>query len=88
MHQFRAAQPALLYLSPACILSVACTALFRGELQKFWSWSDEDEESKKDVDAKQELSKSAQNGNGKMIDSATSTALDSEARENSNVRHR
>ncbi|RKP02648.1 hypothetical protein CXG81DRAFT_10550, partial [Caulochytrium protostelioides] len=33
MHTFRAAQPALLYLSPACILSVLLTAFIRGDLK-------------------------------------------------------
>ena len=32
MHTFNAAQPALLYLSPAAILSVLLTALLRGEV--------------------------------------------------------
>ncbi|EKM80937.1 hypothetical protein AGABI1DRAFT_56125 [Agaricus bisporus var. burnettii JB137-S8] len=40
MHVFRAAQPALLYLSPACILSFVITATFRGELGEAWNWSD------------------------------------------------
>ena len=34
MHTFKAAQPALLYLSPACILSVLLTAAVRGELKQ------------------------------------------------------
>ncbi|KAI8912931.1 peptidase A22B, signal peptide peptidase, partial [Powellomyces hirtus] len=33
MHNFKAAQPALLYLSPACIFSVLLTGLARGELK-------------------------------------------------------
>lgn len=44
MHTFRAAQPALLYLSPACILSVLATAAVRGELQDLWSFADGEEE--------------------------------------------
>ncbi|OBZ68284.1 Minor histocompatibility antigen H13 [Grifola frondosa] len=44
MHFFKKAQPALLYLSPACILSFIATALIRGELKEAWSWSDEPEE--------------------------------------------
>ncbi|GAA5967632.1 hypothetical protein JCM8115_007009 [Rhodotorula mucilaginosa] len=44
MHYFRAAQPALLYLSPACILAVALTALARGELNAFWRYVEEEEE--------------------------------------------
>ncbi|KAI0254114.1 signal peptide peptidase-domain-containing protein [Lactifluus subvellereus] len=40
MHVFRAAQPALLYLSPACILSFVFTAWRRGELIEVWEWND------------------------------------------------
>ncbi|KAK4054418.1 hypothetical protein OIV83_000912 [Microbotryomycetes sp. JL201] len=49
MHTFKAAQPALLYLSPACILSVIGCAISRNELQQLWSFQeldDEEEESK------------------------------------------
>jgi minor histocompatibility antigen H13 len=46
MHVFRAAQPALLYLSPACILSFLLTALARGELKAAWAWSDDPEKEK------------------------------------------
>jgi len=41
MHVFGHAQPALLYLSPACILSFFATALALGELKDAWSWSDD-----------------------------------------------
>jgi len=41
MHRFEKAQPALLYLSPACILSFVVTAGIRGELKQAWSWSDD-----------------------------------------------
>jgi len=44
MHIFEKAQPALLYLSPACVLSFVMTALIRGELMSAWSWSDGPEE--------------------------------------------
>jgi len=47
MHNFQAAQPALLYLSPACILSVLITAAARGELGAVFSYQAEDG-SKKD----------------------------------------
>jgi minor histocompatibility antigen H13 len=40
MHMFKAAQPALLYLSPACMLSFFLTALIRGELKEAWYWID------------------------------------------------
>lgn len=44
MHTFKAAQPALLYLSPACILSVLAVAAARGEVSQLWSYNDGDEE--------------------------------------------
>ncbi|KAI0341989.1 hypothetical protein BDW22DRAFT_1358101 [Trametopsis cervina] len=44
MHVFRAAQPALLYLSPACILSFVLTASVRGELSDAWKWTEESPE--------------------------------------------
>jgi minor histocompatibility antigen H13 len=49
MHLFKAAQPALLYLSPACILSVLIVALVRGELSDVFSYehSTEDKNDKK-----------------------------------------
>ncbi|KAH9961237.1 signal peptide peptidase-domain-containing protein [Russula dissimulans] len=40
MHLFHAAQPALLYLSPACILSFIFTAWRRGELIEAWRWNE------------------------------------------------
>lgn len=45
MHTFHSAQPALLYLSPACVGSVGLVALARGEWEGLWKWQDgEDEE--------------------------------------------
>jgi len=62
MHVFGKAQPALLYLSPACILSFFVTALARGELKSVWSWSDEPE---KLPDSAEETSgETKPNGNG------------------------
>ncbi|KAF5386018.1 hypothetical protein D9615_002521 [Tricholomella constricta] len=43
MHFFGKAQPALLYLSPACILSFVLTAAIRGELRDAWNWNDDPE---------------------------------------------
>ncbi|KAG6862257.1 hypothetical protein C0995_002188 [Termitomyces sp. Mi166 len=40
MHNFKTAQPALLYLSPAGILSFYITAAVRGELREAMKWSD------------------------------------------------
>jgi len=89
MHQFKAAQPALLYLSPACILSVTFTALVRGELQTFWKYTDEDEEAQ--IKAKEEstskLDKSDKS-NGHGVDVATSTAIDSSVNVSETVKRR
>ncbi|KAJ1869154.1 hypothetical protein LPJ71_012186, partial [Coemansia sp. S17] len=49
-----AAQPALLYLSPACILAVVVTAVARGEVSAVFSYS---EETKKDEDESAESTK-------------------------------
>jgi len=40
MHVFQAAQPALLYLSPSCMLAFFVTALVRGEFKEAWRWVD------------------------------------------------
>ncbi|KAJ7072339.1 signal peptide peptidase-domain-containing protein [Mycena amicta] len=45
MHVFKAAQPALLYLSPACIGAfVVVSGVVRRELGAAWAWSDVDED--------------------------------------------
>jgi minor histocompatibility antigen H13 len=54
MHCFKAAQPALLYLSPACIISVLLTAAVRGELKELFAYTTEEE---KDEDKKKQKSK-------------------------------
>lgn len=52
MHFFKAAQPALLYLSPACTGAVFLTAAVRGEFKQVWSWTDGEEEEKEKEDEK------------------------------------
>ncbi|KAK3830777.1 MAG: minor 13 [Linnemannia elongata] len=42
MHTFKAAQPALLYLSPACILSVLFMGLIRGEIKEVFAYTSEE----------------------------------------------
>ncbi|KAJ7346604.1 peptidase A22B, signal peptide peptidase [Mycena albidolilacea] len=44
MHLFGKAQPALLYLSPACIVSFGLTGVFKGDLGAAWAWSDDEED--------------------------------------------
>jgi len=51
MHVFKAAQPALLYLVPACIVFSAATGLVLGEFKKLWDYT-EDPETKKEEGAK------------------------------------
>ncbi|KAF9897758.1 hypothetical protein BX616_005040 [Lobosporangium transversale] len=48
MHTFKAAQPALLYLSPACILSVLVMGLARGEIKEVFAYTSEEDEKKED----------------------------------------
>jgi len=48
MIQFNAAQPALLYLVPACLGSSLLCALVRGELKQLFEYSEEDEEENKE----------------------------------------
>ncbi|CAO3628374.1 unnamed protein product [Cunninghamella echinulata] len=59
MHVFHAAQPALLYLSPACILSVLITGAARGELKDVFGYvADDEDEEKKDKKDKKKKNKS------------------------------
>ena len=48
MIRFQAAQPALLYLVPACLVSSFITALVRGEVRDLLAYSEEAEEKDKD----------------------------------------
>ncbi|KAI6222479.1 Peptidase A22B domain containing protein, protein [Aphelenchoides fujianensis] len=41
MHWFKSAQPALLYLVPACIIIPLFLALVRGEFKELWNYSEE-----------------------------------------------
>jgi len=47
MHVFKAAQPALLYLVPACLGAALVTALMEGDFQKLFAFQDVDEEEAK-----------------------------------------
>jgi len=42
MTKFNAAQPALLYLVPACLGSVLICGAVRGELAEVWKYSEEE----------------------------------------------
>lgn len=80
MHVFKAAQPALLYLSPAGILSVLLTAIIRGELKQVLAFTTEaassvvieeegdddyDVDADADVDQQQVNRKTSKNSPGK-----------------------
>ncbi|KAK0398186.1 hypothetical protein QR680_002462 [Steinernema hermaphroditum] len=41
MHYFKAAQPALLYLVPSCVLIPLCVAAIRGEAGELWNYTEE-----------------------------------------------
>ena len=51
---FEAAQPALLYLVPACLGSSLLCALVRGEMKELFAYSEEEEEEESEEDAKEE----------------------------------
>lgn len=55
MHTFHSAQPALLYLSPACILSFLATGLIYGEWAEIWAYSDTQEEQNDAGDQKEKV---------------------------------
>ncbi|TFK25726.1 hypothetical protein FA15DRAFT_668246 [Coprinopsis marcescibilis] len=84
MHMFGKAQPALLYLSPACILSFVFTAAIRGEFEDAWGWSDlppeeDDGETSKEVKAQVEKGEDAAEVNvvsAKLSGEAAGTGVD------------
>ncbi|KAJ2782051.1 hypothetical protein H4R18_002513 [Coemansia javaensis] len=62
MHSFKAAQPALLYLSPACILAVLGTAAARGEISEVFAYTEEEEEDEEGKGAKAKAKAKAKDG--------------------------
>ncbi|CAB4385336.1 unnamed protein product [Rhizophagus irregularis] len=66
MHTFKAAQPALLYLSPACILSVLITGIVKNELKEVFNYTaeDSDEEKKKKDNVKKMVSSDSERDDG------------------------
>jgi minor histocompatibility antigen H13 len=77
MHTFKAAQPALLYLSPACSLSAVIVAATRGELPQLFSYTADPpvDDKKKDDNKTDAKNKKAVATNDD--DAATSTAIKS-----------
>jgi len=54
MHSFKSAQPALLYLVPACLGSVFLLSLVRGELPKLLEYNEEEKEKEKKAQEKKD----------------------------------
>jgi len=48
MHVFKHAQPALLYLVPACLGAPLLVALFSGEMGALFEYNEEEEEDEED----------------------------------------
>jgi minor histocompatibility antigen H13 len=72
MHFTKAAQPALLYLSPACISAVALCAFQRGEFKEMWSWKD-DEGKVEEADGSGKNDKSEDASVGESTSSSTTS---------------
>lgn len=51
LNVFDAAQPALLYIVPACLLASVGLALYRGEMRELWAYTEEEEEEEADASA-------------------------------------
>ncbi|KAH9449060.1 hypothetical protein MJO29_009926 [Puccinia striiformis f. sp. tritici] len=67
MHFFKAAQPALLYLSPACTGSVLLLAMINGDTQEYWRWEDGEDDDKKPEPSSTEDEKSKKSTNSSSI---------------------
>mmetsp|Transcript_4621 Transcript_4621/g.13330 ORF Transcript_4621/g.13330 Transcript_4621/m.13330 type:complete len:413 (-) Transcript_4621:1487-2725(-) len=63
MMHFNAAQPALLYLVPACLGSSSLVAVVRGEMKELWDYSEEAEE-EEDDEEETEDDKKEEEGDG------------------------
>lgn len=57
MHVFKTAQPALLYLVPACLGTPILLALVRGELKNLFTYQDHTEEQLKAAESKEKPNK-------------------------------
>lgn len=76
MHFFKAAQPALLYLVPACIGSSFLTAVVREELSILFAYSEEEDEkkSKSKKNKKKGGDNQQQQANGQLTEEETAVA--------------
>lgn len=71
MHFFKAAQPALLYLSPACTGAVFLTAALRGEFKQVWNWTDGEEDEDENENEAKNNKKDSRNKDDKASKPAT-----------------
>ncbi|KAG8907443.1 hypothetical protein FRB99_004238 [Tulasnella sp. 403] len=91
LHFTQHAQPALLYLSPACLLSFFLVAAIRGELSEAWNWSEERKQDPDEPEVEPSLIESPQQtthaeasqrpGEGAVVADASGAAGDGEAGE-------
>ncbi|GAB0490881.1 hypothetical protein MMPV_002121 [Pyropia vietnamensis] len=51
LNVFDAAQPALLYIVPACLLGSVGLALYRGEMRELWAYTEEEQEGEAETDS-------------------------------------
>ncbi|XP_020620404.1 minor histocompatibility antigen H13-like [Orbicella faveolata] len=65
MHTFKAAQPALLYLVPACLGTPITLALIRGEISELFKYEDNPEKDKKESEKTQVEGSEDVNGDAK-----------------------
>jgi minor histocompatibility antigen H13 len=73
MNIFEAAQPALIYLVPFCLLTVLALAAARGEFEDVWGYSEEDEEVDDSDDAKAKAAKAAKAARADVSGAADAT---------------
>ncbi|KAI9596049.1 signal peptide peptidase-domain-containing protein, partial [Syncephalis fuscata] len=69
MHTFKAAQPALLYLSPACSLSAVIVAAMRGEMTQLFAYTSDPPADDKKKDSEDGKSSSAKDSETKVLKS-------------------
>ncbi|KAH7108110.1 signal peptide peptidase-domain-containing protein [Auriculariales sp. MPI-PUGE-AT-0066] len=76
MHTFRAAQPALLYLSPACIISFFATAWALGELKQALAYDDGEEDEKRRLEKDAQVEPTSEDPPVGTVDERTSATTD------------
>jgi len=80
MHFFKAAQPALLYLVPACVGLPSLLALVKGELKAFYTYGDSEEDSLISATKSEELTEEQQEEDEGDADAVPKRVTRSEAK--------